>query len=162
MKKVTKILLIIMVLIIVDNISYAKFITRINGKGKVELKTPILVLENDDLIVGQINKSHNSYQSEFCLKNYIEKTSSINEINFEYSIKLIPSTLNFPVRYSLINVNTNEEISLNDNLETDKISIGKDKIEHKYRLIVSWEEFKKCEDVQEYLDVKIKIKATQI
>ena len=114
MKKKIRILFIFMILII-TNISYGKFVTRINGEGKAKLKVPILMLENREIIVGEINKNHNLYQSDFNLKNYIENTEKVNEINFKYSIKILPSTLNFPVKYSLINLN---------NLTTTNLDIG--------------------------------------
>lgn len=162
MKRVVKIVLITIILIIIVNNSYAKFSTKINGEGKAKLKTPILILENNDMIIGEISKLNNLYQSDFSLKNYIENGSNINEIDFEYSIKLIPSTLNFPVKYSLINLETNKEIALNENLETAQILMGTEKIIHKYRLIVSWTDITNAEAIEENLDVKIKIKATQI
>lgn len=162
MKKVVKILLITIILIIIVNNSYAKFITKINGEGKVNVKIPILILENNELTIGEINKVKNSYQADFSLKNYLENTSKINEINFTYTIKLMPSTLNFPVKYKLINLDTNEEIILNENLETGNISIGIEKTIHKYRLVVNWTEIENTEEIQECLDVKIKINAKQV
>lgn len=161
-RKVLKILILIIILLIITNISYAKFITRINGKGLTKVKVPILVLENNEVITGEISKKNNSYYQDFSLKNYLESTKQINEINFEYTIKLFLSTTNFPVNYQLINLDTNQEILFNENFETGKIQIGTDKIMHRYRLIVNWSENYNNEIVDENVDVKIKINANQV
>lgn len=161
-KLIVKILGIVIILMLVVNVSYAKFITKINVKGVAKLKVPILVLESNPLVVGEFNKEKNMYTQDFCLKNYFEKNQKTNEIQFQYFIKLIPSTSNFPANYKLINLDTNEEIKVNEKLETQKILMNTEKTIHRYRLIVNWGELNTKEEVDEILEVKIKVNAEQI
>lgn len=162
MKKLLKILYIIILIIIVANISYAKFMTKINGQGKAEVKQPILIFKKSDIINGQISKTNNLYENTFSFKNYFENSEKVNEIEFEYIIKILPSTLNFPVKYNLINLDTNTEVELNENFETEKIFMGTEKIIHNYKLKVSWDENLSASKVEEVVDVKMQIKAVQI
>lgn len=162
MKRLVKILFIIIVCIICVNTCYAKFSTKIIGQGKTQLKVPIIILEKRETVLGEISQTNNLYETYFDIKNFSENMKAINEIDFEYNIKLIPSTANFPAQYTLINVDNNEEILLNKNLETDKIFIGNEKTVHRYKLVVKWFEINTSEKVDENLDVKVKINAKQI
>lgn len=162
MKRLVKIFLIILVVIIITNISFAKYITIIKGQGKLQVREPILILSKKDVITGEISKINNQYETEFTLKNYLGSGEKVNEIDFEYIIKLIPSTNNFPAEYSLINSDTNEKLVLNEDLETEKMFIGTEKQIHNYKLLVNWSSLSVYEPVEENLEVKINIKATQI
>lgn len=162
MKRLVKILFIIFVFIIFANVCYAKFSTKIIGQGKTQLKVPIIILEKRETVLGEISKSKNVYETYFDIKNFTENMQAINEINFEYNIKLIPSTANFPAEYTLINLDTNKEILLNENLETDKIFIGTEKVVHKYKVVVKWYDINTSEKVDENFEIKLKINAEQI
>ena len=162
MKKVVKILFILLVCVMFINICYAKFSTKIIGQGKTELKIPIIILEKRETVVGEINNNQNAYETYFDVKNFVENIQLSNEIDFEYNIKLIPSTTNFPVQYTLINVNNNKEVSLNENLETDRIFIGTEKVVHKYKVVVKWHDINTIEQVADNLEVRVKINAEQI
>lgn len=143
------------------NFSFARYVESVLGKASCELKYPIFKVENSDEIQGKISSINNNYyESDFNVLNYISE-EEINEIEFEYTIRIVPNTLEFPVKYKLININTNEELALNSNLETEKIDLGKDLENHNYKLIVQWDTENTNQNFDENLEVKVVIEGEQ-
>lgn len=159
-KAIIRSLIIVLFLFIFMNNSYAKFASKIKGKGTAYLKEPIIILEKKEILIGEISKTNNEYIQDFYVRNYLE--NKINEIEFEYLITLNSSTINFPVKYKLIKLDTNEELKLDSKMQTTKIFMGTEKTIHRYRLVVNWCELDTKEKVDDIVEVKIKIKAEQI
>ena len=123
MKRKLKIIIITnFIIIIISTISVASYKVVIKGNAKADLKKPVFVLDNSDYIQGQMSSRKNTfYENTFNVLNYIENNT--NEVDLEYVIKIIPSTLNFPVKYRIIDLKENQELELDSNLESEKISI---------------------------------------
>lgn len=157
----------ILVLLFISNVVLANYRTIIDGKASAVLKKPLFFCNKPDIIQGQISSIENYYyESTFNIFNFIEKnefeeSETLNEIAFEYTIQIIPSTFNFPVKYSLIDLNTNQQLSLDSNLETDKLSLGITKENYNYKLIVEWDSDNNNQNLDSNLDVEILVKGVQ-
>lgn len=167
MKK-TRIIIIVIIVVIgiffFSNWSFAKYAETVLGKATCEIKYPIFIVENSDEIQGRISSINNNYyETDFNVLNYIsnDNETKISEIDFEYTIKILPSTLDFPVRYRLINLKTNEEIALNPNLESLPINLREEMENHNYKLIVEWDKDNTNQNLDEKLDVKIQVIGVQ-
>lgn len=167
MRKV-KILIIILIFILIlccfVTQSFAKYFDIIFGRVSAELKNSIFVVEKPETIQGQISSLNNNYY-EFCFNilNYIssDNIQKISEVEFEYTIKLIPSTDNFPAKYRLINLFTNQEINLNSDLETEKINLGTSLENHNYKLIVQWDMENTNQNFDENFEIEILVNGVQ-
>ena len=161
-KRKTRILFIIILIFFISNITFANYREIIFGDVIVKMKYPIFLLNNNELVEGQINSKEKSYyENVFNILNYIEDIDAISETEFEYTIKIIPSTLNFPVKYTLINLENNSQVYLNSELESEKILLGTDKENHNYKLIVEWDLENDNRNLEENLEVEILIKGVQ-
>lgn len=169
MRKKLKLIISVLIfaMLFVSNIVLANYRTRIEGKVSAILKSFIFVCNEPDIIQGPVGSiEHNYYENTFSILNYIEQSNLeeseiINDIAFEYTIQVLPSTFNFPVKYSLINLNTNEELALNSNLETDKLSFGKTRENYNYKLIAEWDSENNNQNLEANLDVEILVKGVQ-
>ena len=161
MNKKIKIIMITIFILIVSTISIASYKLTVFGKAEAKLKKPIFLLNHNEIIDAQISsRSNNSYETTFNILNFIED-NSISEIDFEYIIKLLPSSTNFPIKYRLLDLNENKELFLDSNLETDKITIGTNKEIHNYKLIVEWDMENNNQNLEENLNVEILVKGVQ-
>lgn len=154
--------LIIFFFIFISNYVFANYKTVIDGIINVELKNSIFMCNNSELQIQTMNSiENNSFENTFNIMNFIEEENLINEINFEYTIKIVPSNNNFPVKYKLIDLNNNCEISLNSNLESSTLELGTNKEQHNYKLIVYWDMDNVNQNLEENLDVGIQVKGVQ-
>ena len=142
--------------------AFASYKSVISGKVKTELKYPIFLLNNNGSVNGRISSiSNNYFENFFSIYNYLEEENIVSETGFEYTIKIIPSTINFPVKYTLIDLEKDSEIALNSELETPKLILKTNKENHNYKLIVEWDLDNICEDLEENLNVEILVKGVQ-
>lgn len=154
-------------LIFFTNITLANYKSIIYGKANTNLKKPVFIVEYSDTVQGQISsKTNNYFESYINVLNYINKDDldeikKLNEIDFEYTIKIIPSTNNFPVKYKLIDINNGQEIALDSNLESEKITIGNMEEKNIYKLILEWDIENNNQNLDGNLDVEILVKGVQ-
>lgn len=156
--------LIVIFIISFSTISFSRFVEVIYGKASVNLKRPIFLIENLNTVQAQISSINNNYyETNFNVLNYISENDIqvASEIDFEYTIKIIPNTFDFPVKYKLINLNTNQEVELNSELETSPINLGTELANHNYKLIVQWDLDNTNQNFEENLEVRVLIKGVQ-
>ena len=162
MKRKFKILLILLLICLISNVAFSNYRSSILGKANASIKYPIFLLNSDKIIEGRINSTENCYyENTFNILNYIEDEELINEVDFEFTIKIIPSTQNFPVKYKLIDVEKDEEIILNNELESSKIIIGTNKANYNYKLVIESDLENAIQDLDENLNVEILVKGEQ-
>lgn len=161
MKKIKIIMTIfLLILLFCSNFVFAKYLDIIYGEATTVLKRAIFLVEPPQEINNQISSLNNNYyESEFNILNYIGE--EISEIEYEYTIKIIPSTYNFPVKYHLINLQTNEEVVLNSNLETETLRLDLNKQKQNYKLIAQWDFENTNQNLDEILKVEILVKGVQ-
>ena len=63
--------------------------------------------------------------------------------------------------YHLINLQTNEELVLNQELETSILNLGLDKENQNYKLVVEWNKGNTNQNLDEFLNVEILVKGVQ-
>ena len=162
MKKKLKFLLLILGIIFISNIAFASYYELIEGNVTAELKIPVFELNKEDEIKGQISSvNQNYYESTFEILNYIEDKNVLSEIPYQYKIKLIPSTGNFPVKYRLLDLDNNLELELDSNLETSEIQLGTEKENHHYQVIVEWDMENSNQELEEKFQLEIQVKGVQ-
>lgn len=150
-------------IILISNIAIASYKEMIEGEVTGIMKKPVFISNNTNVVQGTISSiNQNSYENTFNILNYIEDQNLINEINFEYFIKILPSTMNFPVKYRLIDLNTNIEVGLSSNLESQKFNIGTDRENYNYKLIIEWDMENKNQTLDENLEVQIQVIGVQV
>ena len=162
MKKKYIIIFIGITIILLTNIAIASYREVIVGKATGKMKMPIFNFSSINIVQGIISSiNQNSYENTFNVLNYIEDKNLINEIDFEYTIKILPSTTNFPVKYKLIDLNNNTEVILDSNLESPKLKLGTDKENYNFKLIIEWDMENNIQELDENLDVQILVKGVQ-
>ena len=162
MKKKYIIIFIGITIILLTNIAIASYREIIVGKATGKMKMPIFNFSSINIVQGIISSiNQNSYENTFNVLNYIEDKSLINEIDFEYTIKILPSTTNFPVKYKLIDLNNNTEVILDSNLESPKLKLGTDKENYNFKLIIEWDMENNIQELDENLEVQILVKGVQ-
>lgn len=162
MKRKTKIILIVILMSLISSINFANYRSIIFGNATAKIKYPIFLLNSNELVEKQISSINNSsYENVFSIFNYIEDIGTISETDFEYTIKIIPSTTNFPVKYTLINLESNSEIALNSELESEKILLASNKEKHNYKLVVDWDYENNNRNLEDNLEVEILVKGVQ-
>lgn len=162
MKKKFSIIFIIIGIILISNMVFASYKEVIRGEATGKMKIPIFIFNSENLVQGKMSSINNNfYENTFDILNYIEGKNVVNEIDFEYTIKVIPSTTNFPVKYRLVNLETNMELALDSSLESPKISLGTSKEKHMYKLIAEWDMENTTQELEENLEVEIQIKGVQ-
>ena len=162
MSKKIKIIFIIFIFILLTNICFATYKTVIKGNVVSEMKIPIFIVQESNIQSNQMNSTDKKiYENTFNILNYIDEQNIISEIEFEYYIKIIPSTNNFPIKYKLIKLDTNEELNLDNNLESPKLKFSTSKESHNYKLVVEWDMDNNTQNLDESLNVEIQIKGVQ-
>lgn len=162
MKKKYIIIFIGITIILLTNIAIASYREVIVGKATGKMKMPIFNFSSINIVQGIISSiNQNSYENTFNVLNYIEDKNLINEIDFEYTIKILPSTTNFPVKYKLIDLNNNTEVILDSNLESPKLKLGTDKETYNFKLIIEWDMENNIQELDENLEVQILVKGVQ-
>lgn len=112
-----------------------------------------MVDENEVLKISEVN---NTGYYEFTIKNFNETV--VSEVGFWYTIEII-SDINESIKFELYN--ENEMIPL-ENLKTQLISMkGKEKVEQKYKLKVTYDSTKVTEKTDFQKEVQIKVCSEQ-
>ena len=162
-KIMRKILVFIVILLLTfSGISFAKYRETTRGKVVACLKNPIFIVKNSKEVEGKISSTNNYYETEFSVLNYLEDTKESTEIGFDYTIKIIPSTKNFPVKYRLVRLDTNEEAELDSNLETSPQTLDTNPQSNLYKLIAYWDFENSKQNFEENLNVKVLVRGVQI
>jgi len=133
-----KIIILILFILYIPIISFSKYISKFEIQGKANVAEPVIVIEEADFKSTIVNKKTFPIEYKFTIKNYIE--DKINEIEFYYNIEVQAKPSNFPIKYTLIDVENEEDIILNGN-KTDNLKILKEvKEEKNYMLLIEWDE----------------------
>ena len=130
------ILLLLLICLILIKSSIAKYINLFDRSGNGVIAEPIIVLEKDEVVDKYFDKRTDSINYLINIKNYTDE--KINEVGFTYNLEILESNNDFPIDIKLIDLNTNEEVELNDN-KTQEYLIGVNSREdHRYLLNIDW------------------------
>lgn len=150
-------ILISLLVICVNTISLSTQKTNSNLKLHSQIAKPIIELEKDEMIKRQIEENEFPIEYRFCIHNFRE--NEINEVAFDYRIEIESSVENFPICYTLVDCEKNEEILLIDG-KSDWMQIKKsEKESRKFKVILNWQELNS--DLAEELQIKLKISLQQ-
>ena len=163
MKKIVFIILILFLVVIISNISFAKYSSLIsNIKGEAIIAEPIIICERDNVIKSDFNKESVLPEYKFSIKNYLQDENGIkiNEVDFYYNIEIVNSNENFPVEYELYDCETGNKIELLEN-KTEFFNIAKGEKEDKnFKLLLKWNNNKQ-DKLSEFNNIKILIEVIQ-
>lgn len=148
------IIILLVILLSVTGITYAKYQTSTNGSIVAKVAKPIFEVRKEESITITALAPNASYSFE--VRNYNEE--EINEVDMEYYIE-IETKENAPIEFSLYE--GENIIELKDN-KTNKINLNKEKKEeHKYRLDIHYKEDKINNIEEREQNVEIKIHSIQ-
>lgn len=158
-KKIVTVIIILTILVILlsTHIVYAKYMTADKKSTKLDVATPIFIVEGGETT--KISEINNIGYYEFLIKNFNE--TKVSEIGFLYTIEIISNT-DETIQFELYNEET--QIPLKD-LKTEELSIsGNEKIEQKYKLKVIYDSSKGNggKDILEEVQVKVHSEQEQI
>lgn len=158
-KNKEKVIILISVIIIILNIiTLPKRNFSYNSEVKTSIAKGIVVLEQDEQIEKNVDRNSFPIEYNFVIKNF-DDNDNVNEVDFDYKIKIEQSVLNFPIKYKLIDCDNNSEIQLN-NGETPILTLGKFKKEtRKFKLYVEWNDV--CSQYEEKIEIKLRVEAVQ-
>jgi hypothetical protein len=136
------VLLIILVILGIPNVSRARYYEFLNMMSvRANIAEPIIQVESlQNKIIQSINKESEIQEYLFVVRNYEnENSKKISEVDFSYTIEIISSNENFPIKIELYDVQDNLEI-LNGKNISENIFIKKEiEYEKQYKLVVTWE-----------------------
>lgn len=164
MKKKVKFVLYFFMLsiVIICSTAFASYKETISGKAVATMKIPIFTIEESVITEKKLSSKNDNYAEYiFNVLNYIDSENFINEIEFNYTIKIIPSTFNFPVKYRLIDLELGKEITLDSELESEQLILGVEKENHHYKLIAEWDLENNNQNLDENLNIEIQVKGVQ-
>ena len=157
-------MLTIILVIIISNISFAKYSSLIsNIKCVAIIAEPIIICERDNVIKSQFNKESVLPEYNFSIKNYLqdENRIKINEVDFFYNIEIVNSNENFPVEFELFDCETGNKIDLLEN-KTEFFNIAKgEKEDKKYKLLLKWNKSSKQNKLSDFNNIKILVEVIQ-
>lgn len=152
------ILMAIIILLCIPSITMSKYNSKFEKNGKINIAKPVIIFEEQTELNSEIiNKKSFPIEYNFKIKNYTD--TGVNEIEFYYNIEVQDTAINFPIKYRLFDINTNEEVILNNNKTIDmKISngIAEEKL---YKLVIEWD--KRNGRLSNDTDLNIKINVVQ-
>lgn len=142
MKRKISILLIIIIITFSSNV-LARYYEKISDiKLSLNIAEPIINVEkNQDTLIKSINSKTPMQEFYFTIKNYnnIENVKKISEVDFEFEIEIKNLNDAFPIKYTLYDCLTNENVVLENN-KTSKIYMYKNiEFERCYKLCVIYE-----------------------
>lgn len=158
-KNKEKIIILISIIIIILNlILLPKRKFSYNSQVETQIAKGIVILEQDEVIEKTVDRTSFPLEYNFSIKNFDDK-GNINEVDFNYKIKIEASVLNFPIKYKLIDIDNNIGIELNYG-ETAILSLKKfDKEIRKFKLYIEWNDVE--EVYSDDIEIKLKIEAAQ-
>lgn len=147
-------ILIITTILLLTPIVYAKYISTEISKSTLNIAQPIFEVEGNQST--KISETNNIGYYEFTIKNFNE--TCVSEIGFLYTIEII-SDADESIEFELYN---EEELVPLENLKTQQISInGKEKIEQKYKLKVTYDSTKVTQETDITKEVQVKVYSEQ-
>ena len=127
---------------VIVNARYFEKLENFEGRGTIA--EPIFKVEKlQDTINTTINKESGIQEYIFKIKNFVLEddgiSKRISQVDMIYNIEIINEKENFPVRYELYELDTDQNL-LNENGIIKDIVINKNiEYEKNYRLVVFWE-----------------------
>ena len=129
-----------------------------NFNVETEIAKGIIYLDNDDIIEKNVNRESFPLEYNFSIRNF-DEDNNINEVDFDYKIKIEESVNNFPIKYRLIDCEKNKEIFLTSG-ESPVLNLEKfEKKIRKFKLYVEWNDVEG--EYSDDLEIKLKIQAVQ-
>ena len=158
-KIIYRILIMTIILMLLEQISYARYIKFDILKSKQTIAQPIFKLkEGKPIKIDKINK--NGYY-EFSIENFIE--DKVSEVGFLYTIEIALNVEVVPIepKFNFRLYNEEGEIELT-NLKTNPIYIkGNEKDEQKYKVNIEYNDDKGDEIDRIFGEIQIKVNAEQ-
>lgn len=151
------IIITILLIILCTQVAFAKYSTTRNFNKKMEIATPIFIVEGTES--NKISAINNIGYYEFTVKNYNE--TKVSETGFTYTIEVVSDT-DESIKFELYN--EDEQIPLKD-LQTEQLSIvGNEKIEQRYKLKVTYDNTlgTKGKDILEEVQIKVHSEQKQV
>lgn len=149
--------LISLVIIILNLIVLPKKKFSYNLHINTEIAKGIIILEKDEFLEKEVDKNSFPIEYNFSIKNF--DNNNVNDVDFDYKIKIESSTAIFPIKYKLIDVDNNCEIPLNFG-ETQTLTLKKLKKEvRNFKLYVEWNDLDS--ELSDEVEIKLKIQAVQ-
>ena len=157
-KKEKVIVLISLIIIIVNLITLPKIKYSYNSRVESKIAKGIIVLEKDETLEETVNKNSFPLEYNFVIKNF-DENNNINEVEFDYKIRIENSVDNFPVKYKLIDCDKDMELRLNFG-ETSILTLKKleKEIRH-FKLYVEWNDLDL--ELADNIEIKLKLEAVQ-
>lgn len=154
-----KVVIIISLIIIMLNlITLPKKKYSYDSYGNSQIAKGIITLEQDEIIEKMVDETLFPLEYNFTVNNFDDK-DNINEVDFDYKIRIESSVQNFPVKYKLIDVDNGKEMHLNND-ETPILTLEKMKKESRhFKLYVQWNDVDL--ELADELEIKLKIDAVQ-
>ena len=138
----------IIVLIILTPITYAKYIDTLKMNFNYKIANPIFNIEEGD--IAQINITNNIGYYEFSINNY--KNEEISDVSFWYIIEVV-SDIEDNIEFELYQ---EDNLVALENLKTDKLYIkGQEKTENKYTLKITYDETNNLKGNSEKVHIKV-------
>lgn len=158
-KNKDKIILLISLAVIVLNLFLLqKRKNSYNFDIETEIAKGIIYLDNDEIIEKKVNRESFPLEYNFSIRNF-DDNNNINEVDFDYKIKIETSVNNFPIKYRLIDCEKNIELFLISG-ESPVLNLEKfEKKIRKFKLYVEWSDVE--EEYSDDLEIKLKIQAVQ-
>ncbi len=160
LKKVKKLLLISLIIINIQIVSFARYYETLDKiQGYAVIAEPIVKLESlQDTIQLEINKETERKEYYFIIKNYeidSKNNKRISEVDFSYDIEIEITDNNFPIKYELYDISTNEKIQNKSKFDMPKNI----EFEKKYKLVIYWNDLQ--EEMSNKADINIKVNVSQ-
>lgn len=152
------IILISLIIIIVNLITLPKKKYSYDSRVESQIAKGIIVLEKDETLEETVNKNSFPLEYNFVIKNF-DENNNINEVDFDYKIRIENSADNFPIKYKLIDSDEAKELQLNSN-ETSILTLKKleKEIRH-FKLYVEWNDLDL--ELADNIEIKLKVEAVQ-
>lgn len=175
--KLKKFLFIFIIVLLLLCSSYAVYKTNVSGNTVTEIASPQIRIvsennynESDDAYVNtatthiKVLDNTRAYSNQFKVVNYDEQ-NCITEVGMNYKLKLSCTDKMAPIDIKLYKIGSNgteQEIALNENLETTDLFefIANEKEEQNYRVELSYN--LSSGKMKKNVDVKVDVIATQV
>ena len=146
-KTFLKIMILFLLITIICNVNFAKYIEKIILKSETKIAKPIIEIEKEEKIIITKIDLEEQIEYKFKIKNFNEKEKS--NIEFLYFIEILSDISNEQIDLKIIDLATNNGLELINN-KTENIKINKEEYEREYKIQVKLK--------QENLNANINIK----
>jgi hypothetical protein len=152
MKIKNSFLIVLLILILVSNITYAKYFSGYRTKVTSDLiAIPVMEVWTQNEVVSKLSNNESKVYN-FSVRNY--STLNVSQVDMCYTIEVLNSNSSFPVQFELYDEELNQ-IELQDNI-SEILEINKeDQEEIIYTLVAKYNENNNQEDCSTNVGIKI-------